>query len=251
MPLSNNKFTIMTAKTRRRIEVKIVVINGTEHKGCTYQIKEAFLSVLRAGNEIIEFYLPKDLPHFCTGCKTCFFKDENLCPHAEYTMPIWKAILQADLLIFAAPVYALRTPAQMKALLDHFCCHWMVHRPDQAMFIKRAVILTNSIGASNRSAQKDLATSLQWMGVSDVSSLGFGLMEGVVWDELSDKRRNKIKAKTANLAKKYATYQPGRKGLKVRVLFFISKLLHQAVLKKEEIPSADNQHWIKNGWIKG
>ena len=230
--------------------MKIVVINGTELKGCTYRIKETFLSVLRDGNEITEFYLPKDLPHFCTGCKTCFFKDENQCPHAEYTMPIWKAILQADLLVFAAPVYALRTPAQMKALVDHLCCHWMVHRPDRAMFTKRAVILTNSIGAPNRSAQKDIATSLKWLGISDVCSLGFGLMEGVIWDELSGKRRNKIQAQTVKLANKYVTHQPGRMGLKVRVLFFFCKLLHQAVLKKEDTPSADNQHWIKNGWIK-
>ena len=54
--------------------MNIVVINGTEIKGCTYQIKETFLSVLRDGNEIVEYYFPKDMPHFCTGCKTCFFQ---------------------------------------------------------------------------------------------------------------------------------------------------------------------------------
>ena len=125
--------------------MKIVVINGTEIKGCTYQIKEAFLSVLREGNEITEFYLPKDLPHFCNGCKTCFFKDENLCPHEAYTMPIWNAILKADLLVFSAPVYALRVPAQMKALLDHFCCHWMVHRPDKVMFTKQIALVHQTV----------------------------------------------------------------------------------------------------------
>jgi NAD(P)H-dependent FMN reductase len=229
--------------------LNIVVINGTEIKGCTYQIKEVFLSVLRDGNKITEFYLPKDLPHFCKGCKICFLKDENLCPHAEYTMPIWNTILMADLLVFTAPVYALRVPAQMKALLDHFCCHWMVHRPDKAMFSKRAVILTNSIGAPNSSAQKDIATSLNWMGISDIRRLGFGLMEGVIWSELSDKRRNKIKCKTAALAKKYVAYKPGCKGLKVRVLFLICKMMHRGLLKKEKSPSADNQHWINNGWI--
>lgn len=229
--------------------MKIVVINGTEIKGCTYQIKETFLSVLRDGNEIIEYYLPKDLPHFCIGCKTCFFKDENLCPHASYTIPIWNAILKADLLIFTAPVYALRVPAQMKALLDHFCCHWMVHRPDKDMFTKRAVILTNSIGAPNNSAQKDIATSLNWMGISDVFRLGFGLMEGVVWNDLSDKRRDKIKCKTVNFARKYVTHKPGRKGLKVRIFFLICKMIHKGLLKKEKSPSADNQHWINNGWL--
>jgi len=27
-------------------------------------------------------------------------------------------------------------------------------------------------------------------------------------------------------------------------------MIHIGLLKKEEIPSADNQHWIDNGWIK-
>ncbi|MGI6084309.1 MAG: flavodoxin family protein [Acetivibrionales bacterium] len=230
--------------------MKIVVINGTEVKGCTYHIKELFLEILRDGNEITEFYLPKDLPHFCRGCKVCFFKDENLCPHAAYTMPIWNAILEADLLVFATPVYVLRIPGQMKALLDHFSCHWMPHRPDKAMFRKRAVILTNSVGAPNGSAQKDIITSLTWMGISDIRRLGFGLMEGVIWNELSDQRRNKIKCKTVDLANKYVDFKEGRMGLKVKIIFSFCKRLHQGLLKKEESPSADNQHWINNGWIK-
>ena len=27
-------------------------------------------------------------------------------------------------------------------------------------------------------------------------------------------------------------------------------MLHKALLKKEKTPSADNQHWINNGWIQ-
>lgn len=230
--------------------MKIVVINGTEVKGCTYQIKEIFLSVLRENNDIMEFYLPKDCPHFCSGCKTCFLKSELLCPHSTHTMPIWNAMLKADLLIFAYPVYALRTPGQMKALLDHFCCHWMVHRPDKAMFGKRAVILTQSIGAPNGSAQKDVKTSLTWMGVSSIRCLGFGLMEGIVWDKLSDKRKSKIEQKTISLAQKYVNVKPSKMSLKVHMIFVMCKFLHKLTLQKETIPSADNQHYIDNGWIK-
>lgn len=231
--------------------LKIVVINGTEIKGCTYHIKEFFLSVLREKNEITEFYLPRDLPHFCTGCKTCFFRDENLCPHAADAMPIWKAVLDADLLVFAYPVYALRVPAQLKALLDHFCVHWMAHRPDKRMFAKRAVILTNSVGAPNGPAQKDVATSLYWLGVSDVRRLGFGLFEGVEWPKLSEKRRKKIEGKTIRFAEKCAGFRPARMGLRVRAYFQMTKMLHKLTLKGEQVPSADNRHWIENGWIKG
>ena len=113
----------------------------------------------------------------------------------------------------------------------------------------QSVILTNSIGASNREAQKDIATSLQWLGISDVRCLGFGLMEGVNWQELSDKRKNKIERKVINLAKKHVPFKPGHMGLKVRVLFNVCRMIHKGLLKKEETPSADNQHWINNGWI--
>ncbi len=108
--------------------MNIVVINGTEIRGCTYQIKEAFLSELRE-HRIQEFYLPKDGPSFCVGCKKCFFEGEEACPHTEKTMPIWNAMLAADVIVFAYPVYVMRAPGQIKTLLEHFACHFMMHRP--------------------------------------------------------------------------------------------------------------------------
>lgn len=230
--------------------MKITVINGTELKGCTYHIKESFLKELQSGNEIKEFYLPADLPYFCTGCKNCFFKDERLCPHAAYTMPVWNAMLDSDLMVFASPVYALRTTAQMKSLLDHLCVHWMVHRPDERMFDKKAVILTNAVGIFQSGAQKDIAVSLMWMGISDIKITGFGLLEGVIWNKLSQKRRHVIISKTKRLAKRYKNAYTVRKGIRVRLLFAIAGKMHQMTAKKEEPLSADNQYWVNKGWIK-
>jgi len=230
--------------------MKIAVINGTEIRGCTYNIKEIFLSDLREGNEVTEFYLPKDLPHFCCGCKTCFFKSERECPHAQYVLPLWETMLDADLLVFPSPVYALRTTAQMKSLLDHLCVHWMVHRPDEKMFGKRAVILTNAIGVFNSGAQKDIATSLTWLGVSDIKKSGIGLLEGVIWNELSEKRRRVVSGKIKKLAAKSNVTRPARKGIKVRLLFAVTKMMHQSIGKKERPLSADNQYWKEKGWIR-
>ena len=85
--------------------MNIVVINGTEHKGCTYAMKELFLDTVGRDNTVTEYYLPRDCPEFCTGCKACFFKDISVCPHARYTVPIWEAISAADLLVFTSPTY--------------------------------------------------------------------------------------------------------------------------------------------------
>lgn len=165
-------------------------------------------------------------------------------------MPIWNAMLDSDLLVFASPVYALRTTAQMKSLLDHLCVHWMVHRPDDRMFHKKAVILTNAIGIFNSGALNDIATSLMWLGVSDIKKLGTGLLEGVIWSELSDKRSNNIINKTKKLAKRYKNANKAHRGLKVGLLFAITKKMHQVFAKKEETLSVDNQYWVDKGWVK-
>ena len=90
--------------------MKVVVINGTAVKGCTHPITESFRTILRDGNEITEFSLPADCPHFCLGCKTCFSKTKDLCPHGEPVEPIGNAIREADWLMFACPVCVSDAP---------------------------------------------------------------------------------------------------------------------------------------------
>ena len=122
--------------------MKITVINATEKKGVTYRLKECFLAPLRDKAEITEFYLPKDGPGFCIGCTQCFLTRQDLCKDAAKVQPIEKALLEADLLVFASPAYVFHTTGAMKALLDHFGYRWMPHRPAKEMFGKRAVIIT-------------------------------------------------------------------------------------------------------------
>lgn len=230
--------------------MNIVVINGTPVKGITYHMKEMFLNHIRDGNHITEFY-PNELPPFCVGCKACFLHGEENCPHSEIMEPIWNAFLKADLLVFAYPVYALRAPASIKSLLDHFCVHWMVHRPDPRMFEKTAVIITNSVGAPNGSAQKDVKTSMSWMAVSKVYTCGAGMKGDIIWDKMIDKHKKILERKMENLAGKVMKVKPlRRKSLKVSVFFLMSKILHKSVLKSESEPSLDNRHYIEHGWIR-
>jgi len=118
------------------------------------------------------------------------------------------------------------------------------------MFCKRAVILTQSIGAPNGVAQRDVQTTLIWLGVSNIKKLGFGLIEGVIWEELSEKKRQLIKNKVQKLAAKYAEPKTVNMGFITRVLFAVCKKTHKMTLKGEEVPSVDNQHWLDNGWLE-
>ena len=228
----------------------VVAITGTNVKGCTHQMMALFLDALGARHTVDAFTLPKDGPPYCIGCKTCFLKGEERCPHADAVLPIWNAMLRADLIVIAYPVYALRAPAQVKALLDHLCAHWIVHRPKPAMFTKRAVVLTQAIGVFYRAALRDAATSLSWLGVSDIRRLGVGLMEDVFWDKLSEKRRDIITRKVRRLAASYQSYTPARMSLTVRFKFFMLKQLHRSLIKSGEPLSLDDQYWQEQFFAK-
>ena len=79
--------------------MKITVINGTEQQGVTYRLKEIFLQEFGDTAEVTEFYLPKDCPGFCAGCKVCFFKDEHLCKDAENIQKIEKALKKPNIVL--------------------------------------------------------------------------------------------------------------------------------------------------------
>ncbi len=224
----------------------IAVITGTQVKGCTHELTELFLKDLRQGNTVETFTLPKDGPPYCLGCKTCFFHGEDKCPHADTVLPLWQAMLRADLIVFSYPVYALRAPAQVKALLDHLCVHWFVHRPKPALFPKHAVILTQAIGFFCRAALRDVKTSLSWLGISDVRTAGFALLEGVYWDELSAKRKRKFARRLRRLAGRYRAMKPARMSLTVRVKFRLLRWLHRLLQRRADTLSMDEQYWKDN-----
>ena len=48
--------------------MKIVMLNGQTHKGSTYHIGHQIIEKISGNKEIVEFFFPKDFPHFCLGC---------------------------------------------------------------------------------------------------------------------------------------------------------------------------------------
>lgn len=119
--------------------MKIVIINGQNHKGSTNHIAVSLAN--KVGGEIKEFFLPRDFNEFCLGCTSCFMKNENTCPHYEKLKPITDALLESDLIILASPVYVFHASGAMKSLLDHYGYMWMAHRPEESMFKKQGIAI--------------------------------------------------------------------------------------------------------------
>ncbi len=104
--------------------------------------------------------MPKALPAFCTGCQRCFAEGEDKCPHSAFTLPLLRAMLEADLLVFTSPVYAFHLSGAMKSFLDHWSFMFMVHRPQREMFTKQAILIAASAGSPPGETLGAMADSL-------------------------------------------------------------------------------------------
>ena len=231
--------------------MKITVVNGTEKHGVTYKLKEIFLNEFRDRAEITEYYLPRDCPNFCIGCTACFLTDEHKCKDAEYIQKIEESLLSADLLVFTSPAYVFHTTGAMKAMLDHFGYRWMPHRPAKEMFGKRAVIITQCLGAGGTSAAKDIKDSLSWWGVSSIRVCSFKLMSDIHWEKIQEKKRKRMTEKLVNTAR-YINHidfsRPAKTNLVTKCKFYAVRML-QTGLGKKDPEYTDYKYWKNNGWI--
>ena len=231
--------------------MKITVINGTEKHGITYRLKEMFLEPFKDKAEITEFYLPKDGPGFCIGCTQCFLTYQDRCKDAACVQKIEKAMLEADLLVFTSPSYVMHTTGAMKALLDHFGYRWMPHRPLKEMFGKRAVIITQALGAGEKSAAKDIKDSLSWWGISYIKNSHFKLMSEIHWEKLPEKKRAAMTKGMASMARKFSAIdysKPAHTNLITKAKFYVVRMM-QTGLGKDNPEYTDYKYWKANGWL--
>lgn len=231
--------------------MKLIVINGTEKHGVTYRLKELFLEPFREKAEIIEFYLPKDCPSFCSGCAGCILKGEHTCKDAEYIQKIAASLSASDLIVMTSPAYVMHTTGSMKALLDHFAYLWMPHRPAPEMFTKRAVIITQCLGAGAKSAANDIKHSLSWWGISKITVFTGKLMEDLVWERLAEKKRFELTKKIHRIAEKLAKVNydtPSRVNALIRIKFLICRMMQKS-LHKNDPKYLDGKYWADHGWL--
>lgn len=221
--------------------MKITVINGQNHKGSTYYMGKILADKL--SDDITEFFLPRDFGEFCCGCNNCFKKSELLCPHYEKLKPITEAIDRADVLIFTSPVYVYHCTGAMKALLDHYGWRWMVHRPEEKMFSKQAVILSTAAGAGMKSTNKDIRDSMFFWGIGRIYTYG-AAVRAVSWNNVNDKIKSLILKRLDKIAKNInSVYGKIKPSVKTRIYFSIMRMI-----QKNGWNQADVDYWEQKGW---
>jgi len=101
--------------------VKILVINGSprgEHGNTQVLVKE-FLEGAKetgAGTEIV--YLKDKKIEHCVGCMDCMLKTPGICRHQDDMPDLMLRLREADLLVYAPPLYIFSVPGLMKDFMD-------------------------------------------------------------------------------------------------------------------------------------
>jgi len=226
--------------------MKILIVNGSDHKGSTWQIaKNLAEKIVRKnqGSSFEEIWLPRELPDFCIGCARCILENEKDCPHSTFVEKLTEKIDAADVLIMESPVYVMHCAASMKNFLEHYAYRWMVHRPEEKMFRKQAVCISTAAGGGMKKTNTDMKDSLVWWGIPRIYTLGKAVA-AIGYDHISEKKKEQIDRKTKQLAEKI-TKQSGHvsPGSMLKLKFYIFRMMQQ----KGWNP-ADQKYWVEKGW---
>lgn len=224
----------------------IVILNGQNHKGSTYHIGRMIAERISGEKNITEFFFPKDLNHFCTGCYRCI-EDVSNCPFYQEKKVIIDAMDSADIIIVTTPTYCLHMSAPLKSFFDLTFDMWMSHKPMDSMFRKKAVIVSTSAGASTKSAIKDVQDALIYMGVPEIIKYGIAV-QAMNWEGVSAGIKKKIENKTAAIAAGLSSSEKPRIGIKTRFLFMMMGMIQK---KGWNSSPTETAYWKERGWLDG
>ena len=226
--------------------MKIVMLNGQNHKGSTYHIGRMIADKIEGENEITEFFFPKDLNHFCVGCYQCI-EDFSACPYFEEKKKLIDSIDAADILIITTPTYCMHMSAPLKSFFDLTFDLWMSHRPMESMFKKKAVIVSTAAGTGIKSAMKDVEDCLFFLGVSEIHKYGMAV-QAMSWDGVSSDKKEKIGKTTNKLARKLSSNNSTSVGIKMRFMFWMMVMMQK---KGWNSSLVETQYWKEKGWLDG
>ncbi|MDO5573926.1 MAG: NAD(P)H-dependent oxidoreductase [bacterium] len=224
--------------------MKIVVINGQNHKGSTYHIGKLLTESISGEHEVQEFFLPRDLNHFCLGCYTCI-EDGTKCPFYEEKNKIMQAVEAADLLIFTTPNYCMAPSAPMKAFMDLTFTYWISHKPHECMYTKKAVVISTTAGAGAGAAVKPVKTMLSYWGVPVIKTYAIGV-QAMNWQGVNLKKKAKIEKDMRRLAGSLTPLHKPKVLLSHRFMFNMMRLMFKGHMGSGE---TERKYWEDHGWL--
>ena len=119
--------------------MKIAIFNGSPRKENTYAMVQAFREGAESsGHEVEEYHVGRMKIAGCLGCEYCHTKGQGSCVQKDDFEKIIPAYKEADMIVFASPIYYFTMTAQIEAAIQRVYC---MGKPEKA---KKFALLLSS-----------------------------------------------------------------------------------------------------------
>ncbi len=143
--------------------MKIAILNGSPRKANTTAMVDAFAEGAKeAGHEVEILHVGKMKIGGCLGCEYCHGKGEGACIQKDDMDKVMPAYLEADMIVYASPVYYFAMTAQLFAAMQRV---YAIGKPAKAT--KAALLLSSGSPASYEGSITTYKTAVGYMGLED------------------------------------------------------------------------------------
>ncbi len=97
--------------------MKIVVLNGSPRNGGNTEIMVKAFAEAASKNEVVILNVASMNIHGCLGCKYCY-SHKGECVQKDDMVKVFDALKDADMVVFASPIYWFDISAQLKTVID-------------------------------------------------------------------------------------------------------------------------------------
>lgn len=144
---------------------KVLILSSSPRRGGNSDTlcDECLRGAAEAGNEVEKVFLRDKSLHPCMGCDVCS-QYKKTCPQQDDAPAIVEAMLRAEVIVMATPVYFYAMSAQMKMLIDRCCGPYTEMKNKEFYFIATAAeddpkimerIVSNFMGFLDLSGKSD------------------------------------------------------------------------------------------------
>ena len=144
--------------------MKIAILNGSPRKQNTTAMVDAFKEgAEKAGHEVEILHVGKMKIGGCLGCEYCHTKGEGKCIQKDDIDKLMPAYLNADMIVYATPIYYFDMTAQLAAAMQRV---YAIGKPAKAT--KAAMLISSGSPNSGVGAINTYQNMVKFIGMEDM-----------------------------------------------------------------------------------